>query len=250
MRTGDKLPRGVVYGIAPCARGGPLGYHPAVMESKMTSQLNDRFEQCYTAAIHDVMRSHGLTDFVLPREIRPLIQGVKVAGPAFTLDGRIDTSIPPHETYLAWTKFLGDIPPGSIGICQPNDHTVAHMGELSAETLKSRDIKGYVVDGGCRDTAFIRRIGFPVWCRYATPADIVGCWIPESFGGSITIASVHIRTGDYILADDDGIVVIPDDRAREILDETEEMIGRENLVRQAILDGMNPQQAYLRYRKF
>jgi 4-hydroxy-4-methyl-2-oxoglutarate aldolase len=124
------------------------------------------------------------------------------------------------------------------------------MGELSAETLKRRGVKGYVVDGGCRDTAFIRRIGFPVWCRYATPADIVGCWIPQGFGEPITIASVRIRTGDYVVADDDGAVIVPNDRVQQILTEAQEMTGRENLVRQAILDGMNPQQAYLTYRKF
>ena len=216
----------------------------------MTSQLSDRLEQCYTAAVHDVMRSHRLTDFVLPWEIRALISGMKVAGPAFTFRGHVDSSIPPDETYLAWTKFLGDIPAGSIGICQPNDHTVAHMGELSAETLKRRGIKGYVVDGGCRDTAFIRRIGFPVWCRYTTPADIVGCWIPEGFGEPITIGSVRIQNDDYVFADDDGVVVIPAERAQLVVEETQEMMGRENLVRQAILGGMNPQQAYLTYRKF
>ncbi len=153
----------------------------------MTDQLSDRLEQCYTAAINDVMRSQRLANFVLPWEIRPLVSGNKIAGPAFTFRGRIVPGIAPHDTYLAWTRFLGEIPEGSIGICQPNDHTVAHMGELSAETLKRRGIKGYVVDGGCRDTAFIRRIGFPVWCCYATPADIVGCWIPEGFGEPITI---------------------------------------------------------------
>jgi len=216
----------------------------------MTSELSERLERCYTAAIHDVMRAHGLTGFVLPWEIRPLFPATKIAGPAFTFRGLVRAGIAPHDTYLAWTRFLSDIPAGSIGVCQPNDHTVAHMGELSAETLKRRGIKGYVVDGGCRDVAFIRRIGFPVWCRYATPADIVGCWIPEGFGEPVTIGEVNIRGGDYVLADDDGVVVIPGERAGEIVGEAEEMMGRENLVRQAIMDGMNPQQAYLTYRKF
>jgi regulator of RNase E activity RraA len=196
------------------------------------------------------MRTHGLTDFVLPWEIRPLIAATKIAGPAYTFRGRTVPDIAPHDTYLAWTKFLGDIPAGSVGICQPNDHTVAHMGELSAETLKVRGIKGYVVDGGCRDIAFIRRIGFPVWCRYATPADIVGCWVPEGFGEPITIGTVTIHNGDHVLADDDGVVVVPHDRARQITEEAEEIVGRENLVREAILKGMSPQQAYLTYRKF
>jgi regulator of RNase E activity RraA len=107
-----------------------------------------------------------------------------------------------------------------------------------------------VVDGGCRDIAFIRSIGFPVWCRYATPADIVGCWLAEGFAEAIKIGSVTIHHGDYILADDDGVVVIPSGKADTIIGETEEVMGRENLVRQAIIEGMNPQQAYLTFRKF
>jgi len=212
--------------------------------------LSDRLERCYTAAIHDVMRVHGLTDFVLTYDIRALFPDSKIGGPAFTFRGRTDPAITPHDTYLAWTKLLGDMPEGSIGVCQPNDLTLAHMGELSAETLKRRGIKGYVVDGGCRDVAFIRRIGFPVWCRYATPADIVGYWIPEGFGEPIEIGKVGIGTGDFILADDDGVVVVEKDHAPEIIAEAEDMMSRENLVREAILGGMNPQQAYLTYRKF
>jgi 4-hydroxy-4-methyl-2-oxoglutarate aldolase len=193
---------------------------------------------------------HGLSNFVLPPEIRPLLPETVIAGPAFTFRGRADPAIAPHDTYLAWTGFLGVAPAGSIAICQPNNRTLAHMGELSAETLKLRGIRGYIVDGGCRDTAFIRRLGFPVWYRYATPSDIVGCWLPEGLGEPIVIDKVTIRTGDFLLADDDGVVVIPVDRAPGIIEETEAVIGRENLVRKAILEGKNPQDAYLTYRKF
>lgn len=195
------------------------------------------------------MRLHGLSEFVLPWEIKPLSSGATIAGPVFTFRGHADENIAPHDTYLAWTKFLGDAPSGSIAICQPNDHRVAHMGELSAETLKLRSVKGYVVDGGCRDVSFIRNIGFPVWCRYTT-ADIVGYWLPEGFGESITIDNVPVHCGDYILADDDGVVVIPFSRVEAITTETESLIGRENLVRNAVLKGMHPQQAYLTFGKF
>jgi regulator of RNase E activity RraA len=216
----------------------------------MTHPLSERLERCYTAAVHDVMRARGCRDFVLPAGIRPLVAGTKIAGPAFTFRGRLVPGALPHDTYLAWTRLLGDVPSGSIGICQPNDHTLAHMGELSAETLKLRGVRGYIVDGGCRDVAFIRRLGFAVWCRYATPDDIVGRWVPEGFGEPIMIGRVCIRSGDFLLADDDGIVAIPAERAEEIVGETEEVTGRENLVRKAILAGMDPQQAYLTYRKF
>ena len=59
---------------------------------------------------------------------------------------------------------------------------IAHMGELSAETLQFRGVRGYIVDGGCRDTGFILNMGFPVFCRYLTPRDVVGIWVPDRFG--------------------------------------------------------------------
>jgi 4-hydroxy-4-methyl-2-oxoglutarate aldolase len=216
----------------------------------MSDPLSERLRRCYTAAINDVMHGMGLRNFVLPYEIAPLRADAKAAGPAFTFHGRVDPGITPHDTYMGWTAFLSQAPTGCIAVCQPNDRTVAHMGELSAETLKRRGVQGYVVDGGCRDTAFIRDIGFPVWCRYATPADIVGYWLPEGLGSPIRIGGVAIRTGDQILADSDGVVVLPQDKAEAIVAEAERVVAAENQVRKAILDGMDPQQAYLKYRKF
>ena len=216
----------------------------------MTESLTARLARCYTAAVHDVMRAMGLRDFVLPPEIAPLRADSKAAGAAFTFHGRVEPGIAPHDTYMDWTAFLSQAPSGCVALCQPNNRTVAHKGELSAETLKRRGVQGYVVDGGCRDVAFIRQMGFPVWCRYATPADIVGYWLPEGLGSPIEIGGAAIRTGDYILADSDGIVVLPQDHAGDIVDETERVMAIENRVRNAILDGMDPQQAYLKYRKF
>jgi len=216
----------------------------------MTASLSQRLGHCYTAAVHDVMRAMGQRDFVLPTEIRPLLSEAAIAGPAFTFRGHVDPDISPHDSYMGWTAFLSEAPSGCIAVCQANDRTVAHMGELSAETLRRRGIQGYVVDGGCRDTPFIRKIGFPVWCRYATPKDIVGYWLAEGFGEPIDIGGVAIRSGDYVLADSDGVIVLPADKALAIVDRTEEVMGKENLVRKAILDGMDPQEAYLKFRKF
>jgi regulator of RNase E activity RraA len=70
-------------------------------------------------------------------------------------------------------------------------------------------VRGYVVDGGCRDVEMILAIGFPVWCTLATPADIVARWAPTALGGAVTIGEVRVATGDYLLADRDGIVVLP-----------------------------------------
>jgi 4-hydroxy-4-methyl-2-oxoglutarate aldolase len=140
-----------------------------------------RLERCYSGVLHDVMRAMGLRDFTLPPTIRPLFPERKLAGRVATVSGRVDTSADPHDTLLGWTGLLSKARPDSVLICQPNDSTVAHMGELSAETLKFKGVRGYVADGGCRDVEFILELGFPVWCRYFTPRDIVGYWLPESF---------------------------------------------------------------------
>ena len=107
--------------------------------------------------------------------------------------------------------------------CQPNDATTAHMGEISAETMRFRGVRGYIVDGGCRDSDYIIRFGFKVFCRYFTPHDIVGRWLPETFGEPIDIGGVTIATGDYVLGDRDGIVIIPGDLAESVIEETSEL---------------------------
>jgi regulator of RNase E activity RraA len=215
----------------------------------MTDDLTRRLEKCYSAIIHDVMRAMGMKDFVLPHEIRPLFAHRTVAGPVFTLEGELG-SFDNHETLLAWTGFLGDATPGHVVICQPNNHAVALMGELSAETLQHRGVRGYIVDGACRDVGFIEKLGFPVCYRHATPEDIVGRWLPTAGNNSIEVGGVTIHPGDYVLADIDGIVILPKASADEIIETAEAAVGTENRIRSAILDGMHPRDAYLEYGKF
>lgn len=212
--------------------------------------LTDRLARLYSGAVYDVLRAMGRPEQVLPPGIRPLEPSVTLAGPAFTVAGELDEALDPHDTLLAWTGFLSAAPHGSVVICQPNDATVSHMGELSAETLQARGVLGYVVDGGCRDTSFVLRRGFPVWCRYTTPKDIVGRWTVRSTGEPIVIGDVTVSTGDYVIADRDGVVIVPADLAAAVVDAAEAVERTESLVRKAVLRGEDPQQAYLRYGKF
>ena len=124
--------------------------------------------------VHDVMRAMGLRDFTLPPELRPILPELPLAGPAFTIEGKVVPGSDPHETLLAWTGLLSQAPSGSVWVCQPNDRIVAHMGELSAETLKGRGVRGCIADGFIRDVNFLLTIGFQAWCRGFTPRDIVG----------------------------------------------------------------------------
>ncbi len=212
--------------------------------------LTTRLENCYTGAVHDVMRERGHVDFVLPREITPLLSDRKLAGPVYTVNGHMQPSADGHETLLAWTGLLGRAPAGSVVICQPNNHSIALMGELSAETLQIRGVRGYIVDGGCRDTDFILEMGFPVFSRFSTPLDILGAWLPDTFAEPIKVGDVQVSAGDYVLGDRDGIVILPADQANDIVNATETVMATENLVRKAILEGADPQDAYRRYGKF
>jgi regulator of RNase E activity RraA len=210
----------------------------------------DRLQACYTGVVHDVLRARGHANCVLPPAIRLIDPSHKVAGRAFTLSGHIDHTLDPHETLLRWTGFLSKAAPGSLVVCQPNNSSVALMGELSAETLKLRGVRGYVVDGGCRDVEFILTMGFPVACRFFTPADIVGRWTPDCFDEPVTIGDVTVSPGDYVLADRDGIVAVPGAMAQDVIAKAETAVATENKVRSAILAGMDPQQAYIKFGKF
>ncbi|HXY50715.1 MAG TPA: RraA family protein [Terriglobales bacterium] len=216
-----------------------------------TLSLAERLRACYTGAVYDVLRARRSTAAqVLPDYIRPLDVNCKIAGPVFTVEGRRDDTLDAHQTLLKWCELLSRARSHAVLICQPNDRTLAHMGELSAETLASKRVLGYIVDGGCRDSAFIEKIGFPVFCRYFTPVDIVGKWAATAFEQPIRIGEVTIHSGDYVLADRDGIVIIPQALVSEVVEETEEVLRRENLVRKAILAGVDPVEAYLQYGKF
>ncbi|WP_197917377.1 RraA family protein [Thiosulfatihalobacter marinus] len=215
--------------------------------------LTDRLENCYSGAIYDVMRAMGRQNCVLPHDIVGLDAETRCCGPVFTLRGvAFDTERANPETdyLLPWVQFLSDAPAGHVVICQPNSPSLALMGELSAETLKYRGIRGYVVDGGSRDNAFIRKIGFPVFCKFRTPRDIVGKWVPDATGEPITIGDVLIRNGDYVLADFDGVVIIPAEIAQAVVTEVENVMTAEDKVRAAILSGTDPVDAYLEHGKF
>ncbi|MEX3007875.1 RraA family protein [Hoeflea sp. TYP-13] len=215
----------------------------------MTS-LGERLEKCYTGAVFDVLRERGITDTVLPKDLRPLDRSLVLAGPVFTVTGSRKTGLSDHETLLAWTEFLAAAPKDHVVVCAGNDDSLALMGELSAETLQYRGVKGYVTDGGCRDCDFILRLGFPVFSRFKTPRDVVGSWSADAFQKPVTIGGVSIRPGDYIICDIDGAVVIPEDLAQAVVDDVEKVMQTENLVRKAILCGEDPKAAYLKYGRF
>jgi 4-hydroxy-4-methyl-2-oxoglutarate aldolase len=214
------------------------------------TNLTDRLAACYTGAVHDVLRMMGHENIVLPPAIKAIAPGTRLAGPVWTVSGHIDRTRMRHETLLGWCTLLAKAPSGHVIVCQPHNHEVALMGELSAQTLKARGVRGYVVDGGSRDTDLVLEQGFPVFCSFLTPSDIVERWIPDRYGEPITIGAVTIAAGDFLLGDRDGVVVIPRALAADVVAKTEEVVATESEMRRALVGGMDPVEAYNRYGKF
>lgn len=216
----------------------------------MTDEISDRLAKCYTGVVHDVMRKMGQRDFTLPPRLRPIMPDRAMAGPAFTIMGKVDPTADAHETLLAWTGLLSQCPAGHVWVNQPNDNTVAHMGELSAETLQDKGVRGAVADGMIRDVDFLLQIGFQTWCSGHTPRDIVGWWLPAAVNVPIRIGEVDIEPGDYMVGDRDGLIRVPKAMVMEVIEASETDINTESTIRAAIRGGMDPQQAYLKYGKF
>ena len=204
-----------------------------------------------SSIIHDALRIESYSNQTLPNEIIPLQFENTIAGKVWTISGSLKKNIKESDSLLSWTNFLSKSQDNSIIVCQPNNHEIALMGELSAETLKLKNIRGYITDGGCRDVTRIKsEIKLPVYCRFNTPKDVAGRWIVEEMGTSIVIGDVKIVTGDYLIADEDGIVIIPYNIIDKIIIRAKNDLNSENKMREAILNGIDPKEAYLKYGKF
>ena len=212
--------------------------------------LARRFGGVYTAALADVLDGLGLLAQTLPSGIRPLAPGMRLVGPAFAVEGAPSPEVDYEESITRILECLGAVPAGSVAVYVTQDDGSAQFGELSATSLAARGAAGVVLDGGCRDVDFIVREGFPVFCRYTTPQDSVPRWLLDRYGHEVEIRGVRVATGDWIVGDADGIVVVPRDRATEVLGEAETVVGKENEVRTAVREGVAPLEAYRRYGKF
>ena len=137
-----------------------------------------RFEAIYTAALADALDARGYHDQTLPPAIRPLAPGLRLAGPAYTVQGRPAEAAEYDETLRKVLRMLGEVPGGHVAVYACTHDVSAHLGELSVTSLKARSVAGCVLDGGCRDVRFVLDEGFPVFSRFVTPEDSTwrGSW--------------------------------------------------------------------------
>jgi regulator of RNase E activity RraA len=159
---------------------------------------------------------------VLPGWIGSIKPGARAVGPAFVALMSLDDN-------LAVRKAIEAAPaPGSVLVVAGGGASrTATIGGLLALELQNMGIVALVTDGLVRDVGEIRRLRFCVWCRGVTPiaSNKNG---PAALGGPVTIGGVVIRDGDLVIADDDGVVIWPQEHVDDLLVKAEAKLHADN----------------------
>ncbi|MET7733223.1 4-carboxy-4-hydroxy-2-oxoadipate aldolase/oxaloacetate decarboxylase [Streptomyces sp. NPDC005402] len=178
------------------------------------------------ATVSEAMGRTGL----LGPEIRPVQQGVRVAGTAVTVIGWPGDNLMIHAAVEQCRE--GDM----LVVTTTSPCTDGLFGELFATALRQRGVRGVVTNTGIRDTQELRDMGFAAWSRAVSSQGTV-----KATGGSvnvpIAIDGQVINPGDVILADDDGVVVVPRGRVAGTVERAEAREAKEAATRAAFIDG-------------
>lgn len=215
-----------------------------------TAELCDRFAQLYTGLVTDAMDDMGYQDQTLDAGLSPLEGGMRAAGVAYPAEGRTNRSVDPDEQIRRFLEMLGDAPEDSVLTMNTNDTDSSHIGELSTIALANAGCRGAVVEGGVRDTELILEQAFPVFTQFATPEDSSPRWELLEWGAPAVVGGVRVEPGDIVVADVDGVVVVPEPVAEDVLVAAEEDRENEAALREALRDGADPLEAFEEYQTF
>ena len=193
--------------------------------------------------ISDTMDELGIPSGVIGASVlRPTIPGTTIVGPALTVRNILQRIDPlqgarDHVNRMAEFEAHNLAQQGDVLVIQ-GVASLSNMGGISAQTGKRQGEVGAIVQGGVRDVAHSRAIGYPVWASDITP--VTGKWRLETveINGPIQIGEVRVSPGDLVVADDTGVCFIPRDVVLEVLEAAEQKAKAEELRCKAIDDGI------------
>jgi 4-hydroxy-4-methyl-2-oxoglutarate aldolase len=196
-----------------------------------------------TGIISDTMDELGIPSGVIGASmLRPTMPGTTMVGPALTLRNilqRIDPLKGAHDKVNKMAEFECHnlAQQGDVLVIQGVPE-VSNMGGISAQTGKRQGEVGAIVQGGIRDIAHSRSVGYPLWASDITP--VTGKWRLEAaeINGAIQIGHVKVSPGDLVVADDTGVCFIPRERIMEVLAAAEEKAKAEDARCKAIDGGI------------
>lgn len=185
-----------------------------------------------TSDLSDALDSMGLQErFVMDPRMRPLFPGIRFAGVAHTMAyERTDRPLGPmsYEEFAErqyapgpeglWREAGPYGAPDEVLVIDAKGTVAGILGSNNTLQARVTGTVGFVIDGVCRDSYEAAIQNTPVFCTVRSPAHPMGRIRPVSDGGPIVCAGVEVRQGDLVVADDDGVVVVPQDIAAEAVD--------------------------------
>ena len=209
--------------------------------------LLDRLGRLNPSLVSDCLDRIGRREQVMDPSIRPVYQDATIAGYAVTVQAVNVEVVPanPDDWYrgeLQAVDALGDGDVMVVSTCRGS-----YWGELLATASRYRGARGAVMDAYTRDTLALIEMRFPTFAAGISAADSLGRIDVEAVNVPIRCGGVLVDPGDLILADYDGVVVVPHEIAAEVLGAAEEKLAGENLVREKLATGMPTWEAFRIY---
>jgi 4-hydroxy-4-methyl-2-oxoglutarate aldolase len=201
-----------------------------------------------TALILDILDSKGLRSQALRPGIVPRTVQTTVIGSAKTLLW-MDFAYDDPSTYALELEAVDSLQPDQFVVCATgNSQRSGIWGELLSTAALRRRAAGIVTDGGVRDIADVEAMGFPVFSRFISPYDSFNRQKVVAFDIRVEVDGVTIEPGDIIVADRDGVAVVPSKIAPEILASALGKAGKEDRFRESVKNGASLLEAYERFQ--
>jgi len=202
--------------------GGVLLSYTAI-GAEIPDSVVDGFRLVEVASVADAMEQLYHQKAYMSHEMRPLAEA-KFAGRAVTVLLKKEENTDGSKALQGMLDAIDEAPKGSIYVMVLEDgEDYAGIGGLMTTAMKYRGLAGAVVDGGVRDTPQIGKLQFPVFSRGIVPSTTVGHYRFAGMNVPVTCAGVKVSAGDVIVADMDGVVVVPSGHAAEVLKKAQQL---------------------------